>query len=250
MRLKKILRVAAVLPLAVLHILRGYWTIKTAFPRMALPQQQARVQQWAMQLLRIAKIELEVIGNPPASGPVLLVANHLSWLDIVVLHAARHCRFVSKDDIRLWPVVGVLATGSGTLYIKRESRRDAYLMVQTMAGRLQAGDILAVFPEGTTGDGLALRHFHANLLEAAIEAQAPVQAVALRFVDAATGIQSHAPRYADADTLAESVWRTLSAPPIRVVIDYSAPQGNEGRNRREWAAQLQAQIAENLTKKH
>lgn len=246
MLLKKCARVAAILPRAFLHLVRGYWTIKTTFPRLGLDAQQIRVQHWAMQLLRIVHIELEVTGQPPACGPVLLVANHLSWLDIVVLHAARHCRFVSKDDIKHWPLVGTLSDGSGTLYIKRESSRDAHRMVQTMAQRLQASDILAVFPEGTTGDGTALRHFHANLLQAAIDAQAPVQAVALRFVDAATGAQTHAPRYADQDTLAGSVWRTLSAPPIRVVIDYGAPQWAQGRNRREWAAALRSEIAAKL----
>ena len=246
MLLKKCARVAAVLPLAFFHLVRGYWTIKTSFHHLDLNTQQARVQQWAMQLLRIANIALEVTGQPPADGPVLLVANHISWLDIVVLHAARHCRFVSKDDIKQWPLVGTLSDGSGTLYIKRESSRDAHRMVQTMAKRLREGDILAVFPEGTTGDGITLRHFHANLLQAAIDAQTPVQAVALRFMDAATGAPTHAPRYADQDTLAGSIWRTLSAPRIRVVVDYGAPQFAEGRNRREWAAALRSEIASKL----
>jgi len=248
MLLKKILRVAVVLPAAFLHLLRGYWTIKTKFAKLDQQEQQTQVQQWAQHMLSITSIKLEVTGQVPVAGPVLLVANHISWLDILVLHSARHCRFVSKDGIARWPIVGTLANGSGTLYIKRESRRDAHRMVQTMAGRLSAGDILAVFPEGTTGDGITLRHFHGNLLEAAIATQTPVQAVTLRFMDVATGAFSSAPRYADADTLAQSVWRTLSAPPICAVIDYGELQQHNGRSRRQWAADLHAEIAKKLAR--
>jgi len=120
-----------------------------------------------------------VNGTPPAGGPVLLAANHISWLDIVVIHAARHCRFISKADIQHWPVVGTLATGAGTLYIERESRRDAMRVVHHMAERLSLGQVLAVFPEGTTGDGTHVLPFHANLLQAAIAVNAPIQPVAL-----------------------------------------------------------------------
>ena len=98
-------------------------------------------------------VELELRGNPALAGPLLLVANHISWLDIIVLHAARHCRFVSKANVRHWPIIGSLATGAGTLYVERESRRDAMRVVHRMVAALQAGDVLAVFPEGTTGDG-------------------------------------------------------------------------------------------------
>jgi 1-acyl-sn-glycerol-3-phosphate acyltransferase len=125
-----------------------------------------------------------IAARRPVNGPVLLVANHISWLDIVVLHAARHCRFVSKAMCKRWPLIGTLATGAGTLYIERESRRDAMRVVHHMADALQAGDILAVFPEGTTSDGISLLPFHANLIQAAVSAGAPVQPVALRFIDA------------------------------------------------------------------
>ena len=90
------------------------------------------------------------------------------------MHAARYCRFISKSDVQGWPIVGTLATAAGTLYIERASRRDALRMVRGMADALRAGEVLAVFPEGTTGDGRTLLPFHANLLEAAVQAGAPV----------------------------------------------------------------------------
>ncbi len=143
------------------------------------------MQAWARRMLEVLGIALQVRGQPPLRGPMLLVANHISWLDILVLHAARHCRFVSKADVKRWPLIGALATGAGTLYIERESRRDAMRVVHHMAASLRSGDIVAVFPEGTTSDGMTLLPFHANLVQAAISAQAPVQPVALQFVEAA-----------------------------------------------------------------
>lgn len=231
----RLVRVAA-------HIVHGVWRVHTDFARLAPAEQRVQVQAWAQELLRRAGIALVVRGTPPAGGPVLLAANHISWLDIPTLHAARHCRFVSKSDIQRWPLVSTLADAAGTLYLERSSRRDALRVVQGMAERLRAGDVLAVFPEGTTSDGRQMLPFHANLLQAAIDADAPVLPVALGFVDRATGRPSYAPSYAGDDTLARSVWRTLSAPPLSAVVHYGEPQHAQGRDRRAWAQALQAEV--------
>ncbi|MDO9402789.1 MAG: lysophospholipid acyltransferase family protein [Polaromonas sp.] len=238
----KLLHVLWTLLRSVLHIARGYWTIRTTFGKLPTAERERQVHAWAQRMLVIAGIRLEVRGAAPSTGPVLLVANHISWLDILVMHAAHYCRFISKSDIQAWPVVGTLADGAGTLYIERASRRDAHRMVHQMADRLKGVDVLAVFPEGTTGDGVTLKHFHANLIEAAIEADVPVQPVALRFVDAATGAVSFAPRYVDDDTLLQSLWATLTAPPLKAVVTFGEPQVAAGRNRREWAHALQQDI--------
>ena len=230
---------------ALLHILRGWLTIVLIFPRLSPDQRHARVQVWARQTLAVLGVELQVRGTPPTHGPLLLVSNHISWLDILVMHAARHCRFVSKSEVKHWPLIGTLATGAGTLYIERTSRRDAMRVVHHMAEHLQAGEILAVFPEGTTSNGIDLLPFHANLIQAAISADAPVQPVALSFTDARTGQTSLAPCYIDDDTLLGSFWRTLTAPGgITVVVAYGTPQHAEGRDRRAWAAALQGAVAE------
>lgn len=227
---------------ALAHIAGGIWTILTLFPRLGQPAKEARVQVWAMAMLKLVGIELALRGTPAAEGPVLLVANHLSWLDIVVLHASRYCRFVSKSDIKHWPLVGTLAGGAGTLYIERESRRDAHRVVHHMAERLKLGDVLAVFPEGTTGDGTKLKPFHANLLQAAIVTNAPVQPVALRFVDADTGQTSFAPRYIDDDSIFVSIWETLNVRHLRAEVVFGEAQRCHGRDRRTWAADLQKEV--------
>ena len=229
---------------ALLHILIGFFTILLVFPHLSAEQRQLRTQVWSLAMLRCIGIALVVKGNPALNGPLLLVANHMSWLDITALHAARFCRFVSKADIKKWPFIGQLASGIGTLFIERESRRDAMRVVQHMTASLNAGDVLGVFPEGTTSDGAGLLAFHANLFQAAIAANAPIQPVALQFIDTTTGQRSTAPCYVGDDTLAQSVWRTLTTPNIAVLIHFGEPQNAEGRDRRAWAKDMQQAVAD------
>jgi len=227
---------------ALAHALRGWFTIRFVFPKLAPAQREARVQAWAQRMLQILGIELQLRGLPPQAGPLLLVANHISWLDILVLHAARHCRFVSKADVRHWPLIGPLATGAGTLYVERESRRDAMRVVHHMAESLRAAGILAVFPEGTTSDGRHLLPFHANLIQAAISADAPIQPVALSFIDTGSGCRSFTACYIDDDTLIGSVWRTVSGSPLTAVVAFGQAQHANGRDRRAWAADLRLTV--------
>ena len=224
------------------HLLVGVWTLQLHFPRLSREQREMRVQAWALELLALWGVHLKVLGQPVLSGPALMVSNHISWLDILVIHAARYCRFVSKSDIRDWPLVGALATGAGTLYIERNRRKDALRMVRDMAEAMKDGDVLAVFPEGTTSDGLSLLPFHANLIQSAIAAEAPVQPMSLKFVDARTGELTLAPCYIGDDTLVGSVWRTLTAPPITAVVCFGEPQTANGRERRQWAHELRETV--------
>ncbi len=226
------------------HLAAGWWTIRTRFPHITQAEREACVQQWAQGFLKVWRIELEVRGQPPAHGPLLLVANHISWLDILVMHAAGFCRFVSKSDVKRWPVIGMLATGAGTLYIERASRRDALRVVHHMRDALLRGEVVAAFPEGTTSDGMLLLPFHANLIQAAISAHAPVLPVALQFIDGRSGQPSLAPIYIGDQTLVGSIWRTLTTPGLRAVVSYGQPQSPEGRERRAWAAELRAAVAE------
>ncbi|MBL0422163.1 1-acyl-sn-glycerol-3-phosphate acyltransferase [Ramlibacter sp. AW1] len=224
-------------------VLAGYLTVLLRFPRLDPLQRQQEVQAWARRMLRALDVRLEVRGAP-AAGPVLQVANHLSWLDILVLLAAGHCRFVSKADVRHWPFIGRMATGAGTLYIARESRRDAMRVVHRIAASVQAGEVVAVFPEGATGDGRTVLPFHANLLQAAISTQSPVQPVALDFIDAASRRRTDIPCFIGDDTLVSSAWRTITAEPLVAVVHYGPLQAAGGRDRRAWAEELQHAVAE------
>jgi 1-acyl-sn-glycerol-3-phosphate acyltransferase len=224
------------------HVVVGWFTIYFQFPKLNQQQRDARVQVWAMQLLRIWDIDLEVRGKPVVTGPALLVCNHISWLDILVIHATRHCRFVSKSELRDWPVLGTLATGGGTLYIERAQRKDAMRMVKDMAQSLRNGEVLAVFPEGTTGDGIGILPFHANLIQSAIEGLAPVQPLALQFIDTQTQSISMAARYVGDDTLLGSIWTTLNARGLKAVVQFGELQFANGRDRRSWTHALQEDV--------
>lgn len=237
--MRALVRIARVL----VHVLSGLWTIRRQFARLNPVQRQRQVQAWSQRMLQLMGIELRVLGQPPVAGPLLVVANHISWLDIVVMNAACPARFVSKADVKHWPLLGALITGAGTLYIERESRRDAMRVVHHMTEALRSGDVLAVFPEGTTGDGQALLPFHANLLQAALSAPAPVQPVALSYIDVATGARSDDPVYVGDTTLLSSMWRTLGGRPLAAVVRYGDIQDAQGRGRRGWSADLRQTIA-------
>lgn len=227
---------------ALWHVLRGIWIIRTEFARLDPAQTRLLVREWTRQMLRILGVELVVHGAPPQRGPLLQLANHVSWLDILVMNAAHPSRFVSKADARNWPLLGSLITGAGTLYIERDNRRDAMRVVHRMTECLREGDILSVFPEGTTSDGTSLLPFHANLLQAAISANAPVLPVALRFVDSRDGARHEAPVFVGDTTLIASVWTTLRARHLRAVVHYGEPETFRGRDRRTWAHDVRAEV--------
>jgi 1-acyl-sn-glycerol-3-phosphate acyltransferase len=221
-----------------LCIAAGWWTLQWRFARMSLAQREQTVQAWAQRMLRAFGIEMQVQGESLQNGPVLWVANHISWLDILSLHAMGHCRFVAKAEVHRWPLIGQMAAASGTLFIERQSSRDALRVVHQMAQALKDGDVLAVFPEGTTSDGQGLLPFHANLLQAALATQAPVQPLYLRYTERASGLRATSVCYIGEQTLVGSIWRTLTAPEVQVSIRVGACQQANGRNRRQWAHDL------------
>ena len=229
------------------HLFSGLRTLRRDFGGLTDEERQERVQQWSAYALEVLGVELEVRGSAPVLGPVLVVSNHVSWLDILVINAARPCRFVSKADVKSWPLLGRLVEEAGTLFIEREKRRDAVRVVHHLAESLRAGDVLAVFPEGTTGDGSSVLPFHANLLQAALSAHAPVLPVALGYVHAKDGGLHDAPTYVGDTTLVASIWRTLCARDLVARLDFGLPQLAEGRDRRAWAEALREDIRQRLS---
>lgn len=226
------------------HVLRGAITARTQLPALPTAARAPLVEAWAQGFLARAGVTLRIQGQPCAQRPLLVVANHQSWLDIPTLHAARSCRFVSKAEIAHWPIVGGLAAAAGTLFIQRGSRRDTQRIVQAMVQALQAGDRVAVFPEGTVGNGRELLPFHGNTLQAAIDADVAVQPVALTFVDACTGQASYLPCEAYLDEpMWRSLWRTLQAQDLVAIVHYGEPEKAQGRDRRTWAQDLQQRVA-------
>jgi 1-acyl-sn-glycerol-3-phosphate acyltransferase len=186
------------------------------------------------------------VSGTARPGANLIVANHVSWIDIAALHAALpQARFVSKADVLAWPLLGWLIRNAGTLFIERERKRDAVRVVHAMAEALRAGDSVAVFPEGTTGEGPQLLPFHANLLQAAVATGTPVQPVVLRFSDAAQAF-SPAVVYIGDTTLLQSVWRVVSARGLCAHIDILPAIATEHADRRALAQHLRELMAARL----
>jgi 1-acyl-sn-glycerol-3-phosphate acyltransferase len=221
----------------VLHGLHGLGIVLLRFPHLDAAGRQARIRWWAVGLLRCLGIALHVRGEP-APGAKLIVANHVSWLDIMAIHAVcPQARFVSKADIRHWPLLGRLVDSAGTLYLERERKRDAM-----RAEALSAGDTLAIFPEGTTADGRTLLPFHANLLQAVVATGTQVQPVALRFSDRQNAVSPSA-EFLGETTLAESLWRLACGDDMGVHVTLLPPRATAHADRRALAQALRDDVA-------
>lgn len=171
------------LPRLILHLVEGLLTCALVFPLAGAARREALIKRWSARLLAICGVRLQArlaAGTTPVPR-ALIVANHISWLDIFVINAMQPCRFVAKSDIRDWPLVGWLCEKSGTIFIARGRQRDVRRIFQGLVSSLNAGERVAFFPEGTTSVQGTVLPFHANLFEAAIDARVPVQPYALRY---------------------------------------------------------------------
>jgi 1-acyl-sn-glycerol-3-phosphate acyltransferase len=228
----------------VLHVLAGAWMCALVFPFLKAPQRLQRVGRWCARMLELLGVQLRASGTPRA-GATLLVANHVSWLDILAINAVAPARFVSKADVRAWPLLGWLVACGGTLFIERERKRDALRVVHQVAQALEAGDRVAVFPEGTTSDGHGLLPFHANLLQAAIATATPVQPIALRFSDASQPV-SAAAAYVGDTSLLQSLWWVVTARDLQAHVQWLPALGSRHLDRRALADRLRGDIAQTL----
>ncbi|MFN9746786.1 MAG: lysophospholipid acyltransferase family protein [Betaproteobacteria bacterium] len=228
-----------------LHVLHGM-AVMTRFPGLDEAGRHARIGWWSAALVRHLGLALHLRGTAPRAGATLVVANHVSFLDIAAIHAAiPQARFVSKADVLAWPLLGWLIRNAGTLFIERERKRDALRVVHAMAESLQRGETVAVFPEGTTGAGDVPLPFHANLLQAAIATATPVQPVVLRYAAPGEHVATAA-QFLGETTLLQAVWRMASARGLAVHVEILPPVATAHADRRALAEHLRQMVAERL----
>jgi 1-acyl-sn-glycerol-3-phosphate acyltransferase len=201
---------------------------------------RAIVAMWSQAMLWCLGVRLRTkAANPQPDSVALFVSNHVSWLDILALQATVPVVFVAKSDIKSWPVLGWMVALAGTCFIDR-SRRTALRSVHaTLTQHLQAGQSVCIFPEGTTSDGRQVLPFHAGLLQAAIEAQVPVQPMRLDYSHAAAA-------YIDDKTLLGSLASILLTPHITVTVKPLPSLDSQRSTRQELGMQAQAAIASSL----
>jgi 1-acyl-sn-glycerol-3-phosphate acyltransferase len=200
-------------------------------PLLRAPRRARLVRGCARHVLRALGIRVDAHGHLPdrrtgavggtAHGGVLVVANHVSWLDIVVLLAAERTRLVAKTEVRDWPVVGRIARYAGTVFVDRSRPRALPAAVEAVRGALAAGEVVVVFPEGTTSCGRSTGRFRPAFFQAAVDAGAPVVPVTLRFRLAGFG-ETAAAAFIGDETLLASLRRVLRLPGLTIGLSYGA----------------------------
>lgn len=189
-------------------------------------------------------------------GPALLVGNHVSWLDPLVIAATVRCRPLAKAEVGRWPVIRTLAAGGGALFIDRDRLSALPRVVADMAAALRRGDNVAAFPEGTTWCGREMGRFRPAVFQAALDADVPVRPVALRFLSGAGAETCTRPSYVGDDTLLASVLRIVATrdlvaevtifPGVR--LDRAAGRDRRaGQDRAALASIAEAQVRTGLT---
>jgi len=235
------IRLAWRLARVVVHLCQGLATCALVFPWASHGLRQRMTRNWSRHLLGLCRVRVEQAAGSPALAHALVVANHVSWLDIFVINAVIPCRFVAKAEIRSWPVMGWLAAGAGTVFIARGNRRELRHVFKGLVEVLQAGERVALFPEGTTSLQGQVLPFHANLFEAAVDAAVEVQPVALTYVGADGGYHPSI-EYVGETTFVDSLLRILQGPPVTARLACLAPLEGKGAHRRELAAAAQVAV--------
>ena len=240
----------------VLQLLEGLLTCALVFPFIGEAGRARLIRRWSIKLLRLCQVEVEIIDRAGGAAPshALIVANHISWLDIFVINVWRPCRFVAKADIRGWPLLGWLCDKAGTIFIERGSLRAVRRIYERLVHRLHAGERVAFFPEGTTSTQGTVLPFHSNLFESAVEAGVPVQPFAVRYlcVDELPGRFGEAGRFHPSVTFigdmtfVESLIAILKGARIRAQLVRLPLIATAGRHRRELAEAAHHAIAAEL----
>ncbi len=214
------------------------------YPRAGETGRARLKQRWSHQILKILCVQLD--AHPSSAPPgCLIVANHISWLDIFAIHALRPSAFISKAEVRQWPFFGWLAEKNDTVFLRRGSRGHARMVNAEIDALLNAGRDVAIFPEGTTTDGTRLLGFHAALLQPAIETSRPILPLALSYLDT-EGVISTAPSFEGEITLMQCFSAILACRSLTVSLRPATPIATTDKTRRELAQAAHAAIEDRL----
>ncbi|MCP2040490.1 1-acyl-sn-glycerol-3-phosphate acyltransferase [Neisseria sp. HSC-16F19] len=233
--------------LAAIGVCLGYGSLEMLllFPFYSPRRKLCAIQLWSQRVLASCGVRLSVHGIlPPAERGQMLVSNHISWLDIMAINAAFPGRFVAKDDVAKWPVIGYLATQARTVYVTRNRRAASNgNQLNHVTQALAEGDSVALFPEGTSSVGEHILPFKGSFFQAALDAQVPLVPVLCRYPAADGGSVNPALAYYGDISLWDSIRAIISQPQSRVEVHFLpevAPQGS----RQELARQLHRILSE------
>lgn len=228
-----------------LHLCRGAASVVCVFPFLSVQARRRHKARWSRRLLEILGVRLCVAGTPPTGG--FLVSNHISWLDIYAINASAPAAFVSKDDVRGWPLIGWLAANTETIFLERGSRSAAMQAKERMAAVLREGTLVGAFPEGTTSVGDTVLPFHAALFQAAVDAGVATVPAVLRYTER-NGEASRAAAYVGDTSLWQCVKAVLAADRLTVHVDFLPAMEASMQDRRHLAAHAHRLIASRLAR--
>ena len=230
-------------PLLVLLVVGGCLAGIVLLPRGPRPGTAgaALLRNWSRLFLRLFGVRVESKGAALAD-PVMFVANHGSWMDITVLHSQRPADFVAKAEIGRWPLVGWMARRGGTIFHQRGSTNSLAAVMAVMSERLRDGRSIAAFPEGGTAPAGTLKVFHARILQAALDAEAPVQPVALRYLR--DGKPAPEMLFKRGESFLHNVGRVLATRTLTAEVHFLPPVAfDPDGGRRRMAEAARAEIA-------
>lgn len=221
-----------------LHIAQGLITAALVFPLANRDWRERLIQNWSAGLLKVLNVAVVVHGQVPDHRvrSAMFVSNHITWMDIWALNGVRPMRFIAKQEIRTWPLVGWLAKQGGTLFIERTRRQDTGRITRTATQALRDGDCLCIFPEGTTTDGTEVRQFKTSLLQPPINAGAMLWPLSIHYPLPNGGINTAIAYWADV-TMMQSLKEVLKQHQIKVELRFGTPLSTKGQDRRTLARQ-------------
>jgi len=202
------------------------------------------VKYWSILLCYICGLKLEVKGKIQPN-PVFIVANHVSWLDIPVIHSFKLAGFVAKEEISRWPLLGRAIKIGETLFIKRGKHESRRAVIEQIEERLIQGRSIAVFPEGKATNGDQLGRFHRQLMQAAIETETPIQAIAIKFIKK-DGTRNKEVCFKDDETFVSNVFRIISLPRSLVELTFCETVVTKQKSARQVALITHDQVAKVL----
>lgn len=226
--------------------LYSLWFVGAPFVTKKINWRQFAFRSWGRMFARVANMKIEIRGTPPRP-PFFLVCNHLSYTDIPALCAIINTVFVAKGEVESWFVAGRIVSDMGTIFINRENRRDIPRAGAKIIERIESGEGVIVFPEGTSTKGEGVLPFNSSFLQFAAEADLPVHYAAINYQT-----PEGEPRASDVVcwwediSFMEHLWRLFHVRGFTAVINFgSAPVQN--LNRKELARQLREKVKENFT---
>lgn len=225
-----------------------FWAVLSAlcvFPLASTGLRRKLKGRWSRQLFAMLGVRVRLAGSPPRSG--LLVANHISWLDIYAINAMVPTNFVAKSDVLRWPLIGWLSRQAETIFLDRGSRTAVMRAKEQLVSELRQGSCIGVFPEGTTTRGRGVLPFHSALFQSAIDAAVPVTPIVIRYTDG-QGQPSTLPAYVDETTLWQCLLSIVGSGGLTAWVVFMPAVDAAGWERRSLAQHTHGMVDRHLAK--